>query len=197
MTPAILGPDVVGFSEGQGNTKNSLYIYNIVLHKATKGTDKRGHAIEEVLNAFGEVMAKLMIDHHQKQIESLDLTLLQGQLLRVLHRGPQPTGKLGAELQVSASAITQLTDRLIRKGLIERQAAEGDRRSVIIRLSAKGLRLIEEFRKRRGVFFREAIAQLSETEQAHAIEAMKTVIGALKSYEQKTSSPGDPRTAQK
>lgn len=185
------------FQKGQGNTENSLYIYNIVLPKATKGTDKRGQAIEEVLNAFGEVMAKLMIDHHQQQIESLDLTLLQAQLLRVLHRGPQPTGKLAAELQLSASAITQLTDRLIRKGLIGRQAAEADRRSVIIRLSAKGLRLIEEFRKRRGVFFREAIAQLSETEQAHVIEAMNTVIAALKSYEQKTRPRGGPRTAQK
>jgi DNA-binding MarR family transcriptional regulator len=138
-----------------------------------------------------------MIEHHQEQIEAMDLTLLQGQLLRVLRQRPLSTGKLAAELQVSASAITQLTDRLIRKGLIERHAAEADRRSVIIRLSSKGLRLIEEFRKRRAVFFREALAQLSETEQAHVIEAMKTVISALERYEQKTSSRGGSRTAQK
>jgi DNA-binding MarR family transcriptional regulator len=165
--------------------------------KATKRADKPGQAIEEVLNAFGEVMAKMMIDHHQKQVEALDLTLLQGQLLRALRREPLATGRLATELRVSASAITQLTDRLIRKGLIERQAAENDRRSVIIHLSAKGTRLIEEFRKRRGVFFREAIAKLSETEQAHVIEAMKTVIRALGSYEQKTGSQGGSRTAQK
>ena len=168
-----------------------------MLAKATKRIDKRGHAIEEVLNGFGEVMAKMMIDHHQKQVEALDLTLLQGQLLRVLRQGPLPTGRLAAELRVSPSAITQLTDRLIRKGLIERQAAEADRRSVIIRLSGKGLRLIEEFRKRRGVFFKEALAQLSETEQAHVIEAMKTVIRALERYKQKASSRGGSRTAQK
>jgi DNA-binding MarR family transcriptional regulator len=168
-----------------------------VLAKAIKRVEKGGHPIEEVLNSFGEVMAKMMIDHHQKQVEALDLTLLQGQLLRVLRRGPLPTGKLAAELRVSASATTQLTDRLIRKGLIERQAAETDRRSVIICLSAKGLRLIEEFRKRRGIFFRGALAQLSETEQAHVIEAMKTVISALESYEQKTSSRGGSRMARK
>ena len=151
---------------------------------SARGT-KRGDPITEVLNAFGEVMAKMMIDHHQRQIEALDLTLLQGQLLRVLRRGPQPTGKLAAELHVSASAITQLTDRLIRKGLIEREAAASDRRSVIIRLSAKGSKMIEEFRKRRGVFFREALAQLNEKEQARVIAAMKTVIRALESYDQK------------
>jgi DNA-binding MarR family transcriptional regulator len=178
------------------NARDSLYIYNIVLAKAMKRADKRGQTIEEVLNSFGEIMAKLMIDHHQKQVEKLDLTLLQGQLLRVLRRGPMPTGKLAAELRVSASAVTQLTDRLIRKGLIEREPAASDRRSVIIRLSAKGLRVIEEFRKRRGVFFKEAIAQLNETEQAHVIEAMRTVIGALEGY-QKTSPQSGSRTAQK
>ena len=152
-----------------------------MLPKATKKAAKSGHAIEEVLNSFGEVMAKMMVDNHQRQIEALDLTLLQGQLLRVLRRRPLPTGKLAAELQVSASAITQLTDRLIRKGLIERQAAETDRRAVIIRLSAKGVRLIEEFRKRRTRFFTEALAQLNETDQQHVIEAMKTIIRALES----------------
>ncbi|MFN2579024.1 MAG: MarR family winged helix-turn-helix transcriptional regulator [Pyrinomonadaceae bacterium] len=168
-----------------------------MLAKATKRMEKQGRAFEEVLNNFAEVMAKLMIDNHQKQIESLDLTLLQGQLLRILRRGPQATGNLAAELQVSASAITQLTDRLIRKGLIERHAAETDRRSVIICLSVKGLRVVDEFRKRRGIVFNEAIAELNETEQAHVIGAMKTVIGALESYEHKISSQGDRRTASK
>lgn len=167
-----------------------------MLPKATS-RGKRGQAIEEVLNSFGEVMAKMMIDHHQEQIDALDLTLLQGQLLRVLRQRSLPTGRLATELRISASAVTQLTDRLIRKGLIERQAAAKDRRSVIIGLSAKGTRLIEEFRKRRGAFFREAIAQLSETEQAHVIEAMRTVIRALENYEQKASSRGGSRTAQK
>ena len=152
--------------------------------------------VEKVLNGFAEVMSKLMIDQHQQQIAALDLTLLQGQVLRVLRPGCLPTGKLAAELQISASAVTQLTDRLIRKGLVEREAAADDRRSILVGLSAKGKRLVDGFRKRRSFLFSEALAQLSETEHSHVIKAMKMVIKALESYEQKKSRKGGSETAQ-
>jgi DNA-binding MarR family transcriptional regulator len=148
-------------------------------------TKRNSEEIESVLNAFAEVMSRLMIDQHQKQITALELTLLQVQGLRVLRRGPAPTGKFAAELGISASAVTQLTDRLIRKGLIERQAAADDRRSVLVALSAKGKRMIDAFRKRRTYFFSEALKQLSEPEHVHVIEAMTMVIRALESYKPK------------
>jgi DNA-binding MarR family transcriptional regulator len=139
--------------------------------------------IEEVLNGFAEVMSKLMIDHHQEQIAALDLTLLQGQVLRILRRGAVTTGKLASELQISASGVTQLTDRLIRKELIERQSAIGDRRCVVVGLSPKGKRLIDDFRKRRTGLFGEALSQLSESEHAQVVLAMKLVIKTLESSE--------------
>lgn len=146
--------------------------------------------VEKVLNGFAEVMARLMIDQHQQQIAALDLTLTQAQMLRVLRRGILPTGQLAAELRITASSVTQLTDRLISKGLVERQAVAGDRRSVLVALSAKGKRLVDGFRKRRSLLFKEALAQLGETEQAHVIEAMKMVIWALESYGQITVGKG-------
>jgi DNA-binding MarR family transcriptional regulator len=139
--------------------------------------------IEEVLNGFAEVMTKLMIDHHQEQIAALDLTLLQGQVLRVLRRGAVPTGKLASELKISASAVTQLTDRLIRKDLIERQSTTGDRRCVVVGLSPKGTRLIDDFRRRRTVLFSEALGHLSEPQHAQVVQAMKLVVGALENSE--------------
>lgn len=153
--------------------------------KRTKTAPEKQQAggIEEVLNGFAEVMSKLMIDHHQEQIATLDLTLLQGQVLRVLRRGAVPTGKLASELKISASAVTQLTDRLIRKQLIERQSATGDRRCVVVGLSPKGKRLIDDFRKRRTALFSDALSQLSEPEHAQVVRAMKLVIGALESSE--------------
>jgi DNA-binding MarR family transcriptional regulator len=144
---------------------------------------KQADDIEEVLNGFAEVMSKLMIDHHQEQIAALDLTLLQWQVLRVLRGGPIPTGKLAFELQISASAVTQLTDRLIRKELIERQTATGDRRCVVVGLSPKGKRLIDDVRKRRTGLFGEALSQLGESEHAQVIQAMKLVIKTLESSE--------------
>jgi DNA-binding MarR family transcriptional regulator len=142
--------------------------------------------VEKILNSFAEVMSKLMIDQYHRQIEELDLTLPQAQLLRVLRRGPTPTGQLAAELRISASSVTQLTDRLICKGLIKRQAAETDRRSVLVALSLRGKRLVDQFRKRRSLLFKGALARLGEEEQAQVIGAMEMVITALESYKQET-----------
>jgi DNA-binding MarR family transcriptional regulator len=139
--------------------------------------------VEEVLNSFSDVMALLMIDHYQKQISELELTLPQAQVLRVLRRGAIPTGQLATELRTSAPAITQLTDRLFRKGLIVRRAAEGDRRCVIVALSEKGAHLVDQFRKRRRDIFSRALADLSGAERRQVLEGLRKVVKALERYE--------------
>lgn len=139
--------------------------------------------IEEVLNSFAEVMSALMIDQYQKQIAELDLTLPQAQALRILRRGPVPTGQLGCQLRISAPAITQLTDRLIRKGLIERRAAEEDRRCVIVALSERGRLLVDRFRQSRREVFSRALEHLSQSEQEQIVETLVKVVNALESFE--------------
>jgi DNA-binding MarR family transcriptional regulator len=143
--------------------------------------------VEEVLNSFTEIMSGLMIDQYQKQITELELTLPQAQLLRVLRRGPMQTGQLATEMRISAPAITQLTDRLIRKGLIERSTTADDRRCVIVALSDEGRLLVDQFRQRRGEIFNEALADLSEAERKQAVEVLEKVVKALENYESSAS----------
>ncbi len=139
--------------------------------------------VEEVLNSFVEVMSRLMVDQYRQHITEMELTLPQAQVLRVLRRGAVTTGQLAAELRISAPAITQLTDRLLRKGLIERRPATDDRRCVIVALSEKGSCLIDKFRERRRDIFRGALAHLSETDQEQVIGVLVKVVKALESYE--------------
>ena len=143
--------------------------------------------VEEVLSSFTEIMSGLMIDQYQKQLTELELTLPQAQVLRVLRRGPLQTGQLAVEMKISAPAITQLTDRLIRKGLIERHAAADDRRCVIVALSAEGRQLVDRFRERRREIFDGALAELSEAERRQAFEVLEKVVKALESYESSAS----------
>ncbi|HEY0375801.1 MAG TPA: MarR family transcriptional regulator [Pyrinomonadaceae bacterium] len=139
--------------------------------------------VEEVLSSFTEIMSGLMIDQYQKQLTELELTLPQAQVLRVLRRGPLQTGQLAAEMKISAPAITQLTDRLIRKGLIERHAAADDRRCVIVALSEEGRQLVDRFRERRREIFDEALAELSESERRQAFEVLEKVVKVLEGYD--------------
>lgn len=149
-------------------------------------TETAPEKLEEILNSFAEAMSMILLDLHQKHLAELDVTLPQAQVLRVLRRsGSVPTGRLAAELRISAPAVTQLTDRLIRKGLIERQTLPGDRRTVLVALSGKGRRLIDQFRKRRREIFSRALAQLAEAERAEVIASLEKVIAALEKYEAK------------
>lgn len=147
----------------------------------------------EVLDSFAEVMSRLLVERYQSHLAELDLTLLQAQVLRILWRGSLLTGQLASELRISAPALTQLTDRLVRKGLIERQAAADDRRCVLVGLSAKGKRLVDQFRRQRKDIFNGALAYLNDAEQAQVVEGLSKVIEALERYESQPPRVGQRR----
>lgn len=140
--------------------------------------------LEKILNGFAEVMSQILLNVHQQHLSDLDLTLPQAQVLRVLrHSGSVPTGQLAAALRISAPAVTQLTDRLLRKGLIDRQSAAGDRRTVLVALSGKGRRLVDQFRKRRCEIFSSALDQLTEAERGEVIASLEKLVKAFEQYE--------------
>ena len=139
--------------------------------------------LTEMLNGFAEIMSSLMTEQFQRHLAEMDLTLLQAQLLRILRQGPRPTGQLAAALHISPPAVTQLTDRLIRKGLIERQTSPTDRRAVLIALSTKGRRLEDKFRERRGQIMSNALALLEEDRQEQIMAALEELLHALRKYE--------------
>jgi len=170
-------------SKTTGIILNASEIFKQINYKVERILMAEAAEVEEVLTSFTEVMSRLMIDQYQKQITELELTLPQAQVLRVLRRGPLPTGQLAAELRISAPAITQLTDRLIRKGLIERRAMADDRRCVIVAISDRGAHLMDQFRQRRRDIFTRALADLSEPDQKQVIEVLGRVVKALESYE--------------
>src|SRR5688572_26722022 len=53
-------------------------------------------------------------------------------------KGPQKVGALADELGVHASTATRMCDRLVRRGLIDRETSLASRREVIVRLTAEG-----------------------------------------------------------
>jgi DNA-binding MarR family transcriptional regulator len=139
--------------------------------------------VEAVLDRFAETMFRLMLDHHQQQAVAMAMTLPQAQALKLLMGGPLSTGDLAASLRISAPAVTQLTDRLGRKELIERRAADGDRRSVMIALTERGRQAVESFRQRRHTIISGALTFLDDLERAQIVLALSKMVGALERFE--------------
>lgn len=135
--------------------------------------------IAGVLDRFVNGWFLLILDQHQKHIVEADLTMSQAQALRLLAAAPLSTGALAGKLGISAPAVSQLTDRLIRKQLIERRAAERDRRSVTVELSVTGRRLIDGFRRRRNEAFEHALLQLTNADRDEVIDALAKMADVL------------------
>ena len=150
-----------------------------------------GAEAEAVFERFMELMFKLMLDHHRKQVDELDLTMPQAQAIKMLRAEPLCTGELAVRLKISAPAVTQLTDRLTRKQLIERRAVDGDRRSVLVALTPRGRRAVDRFRERRNNIFGGAMAELGDEDRASVALALAKVVAALEKLESQTApEPG-------
>jgi DNA-binding MarR family transcriptional regulator len=132
-----------------------------------------------ILDEFVEGLFRLMLDHHYTQVVETDLTLVQAQALKLLRVASLPPSKLAAALGISAPAVTQLTDRLERKQLIERQHVKSDRRAVMVAVTEKGGRVIDEFRKRRNEIFTDTVSRLSDEDRRHVITALSKVAAVL------------------
>ncbi|MGE8706301.1 MAG: MarR family winged helix-turn-helix transcriptional regulator [Achromobacter sp.] len=69
-------------------------------------------------------------------------------------------------LMLSSGAMTSRLDRLERKGLIERVPSPNDRRSTLVRLTPAGLALIDKLLPLHVANEQQAMASLSQKEQA-------------------------------
>lgn len=142
-----------------------------------------------ILDRFVEGLFRLMLDHHRAQVVEMDLTVVQAQTLTLLRGAPLPATRLAKSLGITAPAMTQLTDRMLRKQLIERQSADGDRRAVIISLTEQGKRVVDRFRKRRSEVFAEALSRLTDLDRSEVIDALSKVVGALEGHDEGRIDP--------
>ena len=103
------------------------------------------------------------------------------QQMHALHtikrRGAMTMGELAESLAASLSSATQMADRLVRFGLVERMSDPADRRLVRVALSPRGAEIFE----RREAAWRQAVAQalegLSDEECAILVRVLERTAG--------------------
>lgn len=112
--------------------------------------------------------------------EGIDLTSNQYKtLLAVAARGECSLGDLARTLEVAMSSASQMVDRLVLQGLLEREPAIDNRRQVVIRLSPHGVNLIAELQRATLQGYEKVLARLPESEQAALVAAFETIATIL------------------
>ena len=102
---------------------------------------------------FHEAMLNLMVaafhvrEQMERACEGHGITEAQYNVLRIL-RGARPDGhprgEIARRMLSRAPDLTRLVDRLEKRGLVERARSDADRRQSVARITARGLRLLEE-----------------------------------------------------
>ena len=109
-------------------------------------------------------------------LKTEDLSATQYNVLRILRGAPEglPCGEIGSRMITRDPDITRLLDRLEKRELISRCRETKDRRMVMARITAGGLKLLarldapvqESHRKQLGHLGRERLRALTELLQA-------------------------------
>ncbi len=103
-------------------------------------------------------------------------------VLATLRRSGPPyelmAGELVGQTMVTTGAITNRIDRLEQRGFVERDTAQ-DRRKVVVRLTAQGLRMVDEVAVDHLDAEREIVAALSERQRRELARMLRVTLIAL------------------
>jgi DNA-binding MarR family transcriptional regulator len=140
------------------------------------------------LNRFAAEMQQLMpaflgamIRRERNAISQGIITLPQFLGLSFLRANPgSPVKAFAATLGLQLSSASGLLDRLAKLGLLKRTHSKTDRRVVLLTLTAKGERMVDEIATQKKESVAGIFSSLSPEERTTYLELMKKVVGHLK-----------------
>ena len=108
-----------------------------------------------------------------------ETTIAQYRTLVVLaSRGPQRIVDLAEALDVAPSTAGRMCDRLVRKGLVRRHRARGDRRAVLVSATPAGRQVVDEATGRRRALIADILARLPVPAQQAVAQALRAFADA-------------------
>ncbi len=124
-------------------------------------------ATQEAVRAYVKLLraSRTVIARVEPLLAGCNLTPTQlGVLEALLHKGPMSQRELGGKVLTSAANMTDLIDKLQRRGLLHRAPSTTDRRSVRVELTPAGRALIEDVFPRHAQDIARAMGSLTRGE---------------------------------
>ncbi len=135
--------------------------------------------VSEILRKWMDTFSHRSMREWVRFAKSTGMSLPQfGILSQLHHRGPCGVSDISERMDISNAAASQLVDKLVQAGLLERTEDLNDRRAKHLTLSAAGHAVIEKGIRERGKWMNELAFRLSEGEQQKVAEALQILIKA-------------------
>jgi DNA-binding MarR family transcriptional regulator len=121
--------------------------------------------------------------------KSTGLTMPQFSILMQVHyRGNCAIGDIGEHFDISNAAASQLVEKLVQNGLIQREEDPSDRRAKLLNLTGKGREFIQLGIDERYRWVDDLAGKLSADERAIVTEALKILTRAAGELEMETAT---------
>ncbi len=120
-----------------------------------------------------------------QDVMKFDITVRENQTMEMVYRltAEKPEGitlkELAFAMKLSPATLSELVDKLVKKGLLQRINNPNDRRAVMITLSDLGQSLLNHFMKAVDDLCGTILADLSPAEQKALLDGLVKVTGKL------------------
>ncbi len=133
------------------------------------------------------LLAQVMERRQRRDNTTLGLTSTQVRALsELLDQEDMPTGALAEKMGLAPSTVTRICDVLVRKGLVTRKQARGDRRRVNLSLTAPGFRTARELDRWEAAAIDRIATGISSDRRTELLENLELLVHALQA-----DLPGD------
>jgi DNA-binding MarR family transcriptional regulator len=143
---------------------------------AVRETHADPAAVDAVLTASRSMVA---VATRSLGAAAEETTIAQYRALVVLaSRGPRRIAGLAEALDVAPSTAGRMCDRLVRKGLVRRHRARGDRRVVLVSVTLAGRQVVDDATRRRRELIADILGRLPASGQRAVAQALRAFADA-------------------
>lgn len=141
--------------------------------------------LHEIIAELANVITRLGQTQLKEYMNETGLSHSQMMTLgRLYNHGGGGISEMGAHLGTTDAAASQLIERLVNLGLVERIESETDRRMKKIALTPKGRAIFDKMISRRDQMVKQMLSTIPEEKQRLIVEAASALTEAASNYEQ-------------
>ena len=135
--------------------------------------------LTSIVRKWMDIFATRSMHDWTRYVKASGLSMPQfGILMNLHHRHTCGISDISGHMEISAAAASQLVEKLVQSGLLEREEDPNDRRAKLITLSARGQELIATGIEARSRWVDELITTLTPYEYETVAAALSTLTQA-------------------
>ncbi len=134
---------------------------------------------QHVSDIFTKIMLKTMTVGLLAEMPEGEITMAQLQALKhIAQHGSCTIGSLAEGLGVTQPAATMLVDRVVKRGLVEREPGREDRRQAEVSLSRRAKHLVRRAESERAERLSKVLDLMTPDEREQFLESLQRFVGA-------------------